>query len=140
MTQFLRAIPLLMFPALLYAAVAMTMQHAEVRASLNETFLAVTLPSGALFAVTRGYGIVMLAAGLLFLEVVKATSASRWAIVENGLAFLAFTIAFILFLLHSSFGTIEFALIMIMMLIDFMAGFIVMTISARRDVAFGDAG
>lgn len=29
---------------------------------------------------------------------------------------------------------------MIMMLVDFMAGFIVMTISARRDVAFAEAG
>jgi hypothetical protein len=138
--QILRAIPLLIFPALLYAAVAMTMEHDAVRNSLNEVFFNTYLPSGALFAVTRGYGIVMLAAGLLFLEIIKSTSVSRWALVENGLAFVAFTIAFILFLLHSAFGTIEFALIMIMMLVDFMAGFIVMTVSARRDVAFGDAG
>jgi hypothetical protein len=140
MTQILRAIPLLIFPAILYAAVALTMPHAEVRNSLNEVFFNTYLPSGALFAVTRGYGLVMLAAGLLFLEIIKSTSVSRWALVENGLAFVAFTIAFILFLINPSFGTIEFALIMIMMLVDFMAGFIVMTVSARRDVAFGDAG
>lgn len=135
--QVLRAVPLLLFPVLLYAAVAMTMDHEGVRASLNNVFFNMYLPSGALFAVTNGYGIVMLAAGLLFLEVIKSTSASRWAIVENSLAFVLFTICFILFLLHSSFGTIEFALIMTMTIIDFMAGFIVMTISARRDVAFG---
>ena len=139
MTQILRAIPLLIFPAILYAAVAMTMDHDAVRSSLGEVFFNTYLPSGALFAVTRGQGIVMLAAFLLFLEIIKATSASRWALVENGLAFCAFTIAFILFLLNSAFGTIEFALIMIMMLVDFMAGFIVMTISARRDVSFSDA-
>jgi hypothetical protein len=136
--QILRAIPLLVLPALLYAVVAMTMPHAEVRASLNQVFFNFYLPSGALFAITRGYGIVMFAAGLLFLEIIKATSVSRWALVENVLAFLAFTVAFGFFLLHSSFGTIEFALIMIMMLVDFMAGLIVMTVSARRDVAFSE--
>jgi hypothetical protein len=138
MSQVLRAIPLLVLPALLYAMVAVTMQQEEVRASLNQVFFNTYLPSGALFVVTRGYGLVMLAAGLLFLEIVKSTSVSRWALVENVLAFLAFVVAFSMFLLHSSFGTIEFALIKIMMLVDFMAGFIVMTISARRDVAFGD--
>jgi hypothetical protein len=140
MTQILRAIPLLVFPALLYAAVALTLDPAAVRGSLDQVFFNTYLPSGALFTVTRGHGITMLAAGLLFLEIVKSTSVSRWALVENGLAFVAFTIAFIFFLLNSAFGTIEFALIMIMMLVDFMAGFIVMTISARRDVAFGEAG
>jgi hypothetical protein len=135
--QILRAIPLLVFPAILYAAVATTMDSEGLRGSLNENFFSMYLPSGALFFVTRGHGIVILAAGLLFLEIIKSTSASRWAIVENGLAFVAFTIAFILFLLNPAFGTIEFALIMIMMLVDFMAGFIVMTISARRDVSFG---
>lgn len=133
MAVLFRATPFLIFPALLYAAVALTMDHANVRASLNEPFFQMLLPSGALFVVTRGYGFVMLAAFLLFIEVVKSTRATGTALVENSLAFVCFTIAFILFLLHPAFGTIEFALIMSMMLIDFMAGFIVMAITARRD-------
>lgn len=136
MTQLLRAIPLLIFPALLYAAVALTMDPTTVRSSLNEVFFNAYLPSGALFAVTRGHGIVILAAGMLFLEIIKSTSVSRWALFENGLAFVAFTVSFIFFLLNPAFGTIEFALITIMMLVDFMAGFVVMTVSARRDVSF----
>ncbi len=136
MFAILRAIPLLVFPAILYAAVAMTMDQTAVRVSLDQNFLAVYLPSGALFEVTRGHGITMLAAALLFFEIVKSTRATTATLVENGLAFMSFTVAFILFLLHSSFGTIEFALIMVMMLIDFMAGFVVMTISSRRDVGY----
>jgi len=135
-TAIVRAVPLLVFPLILYAAVAMTMPQPDVRASLDEVFVAFRLPSGALFEVTRGYGITLFAAGLLFLEIVKSTSVSRWVLVENVLAFLVFTLAFILFLLRPAFGTIEFALVMGMTLIDFMAGFIVMTISARRDVSF----
>ncbi|MGE0742458.1 MAG: hypothetical protein AB7O98_14045 [Hyphomonadaceae bacterium] len=138
MTAILRAIPLLVFPALLYAAVALSMEFGAVRASLDQIFLSLRLPSGADFVVTRGHGLTMLAAGLLFLEVIKSTSASTSSLVENVLAFIAFTVAFIFFLLNPAFGTIEFALIMVMMLVDFMAGFIVMTVSARRDVAFGE--
>jgi hypothetical protein len=132
----LRAIPLLLFPAILYGAVAMTMDHGAVRASLDQIFVALNLPSGAIFTVTRGHALTMLAAALLFLEVVKSTSTSTASLVENVLAFIVFIGAFILFLLNPAFGTIEFALIMAMMLIDFMAGFIVMTISSRRDVSW----
>ncbi len=134
--KWLRAIPLLLFPAILYGAVAVTMDHGAIRASLDEVFLALNLPSGALFTLTRGHALTMLAAGLLFLEIVKSTSTSTASLVENVLAFLVFIASFILFLLNPAFGTIEFALIMTMMLIDFMAGFIVMTISSRRDVSW----
>lgn len=125
-----------MFPAILYGAVAMTMEQGAIRASLDQIFIVVNLPSGAIFTVTRGHALTMLAAGLLFLEVVKSTSTSTASLVENVLAFIVFICAFVLFLLNPAFGTIEFALIMSMMLIDFMAGFIVMTISSRRDVAW----
>jgi hypothetical protein len=135
-TAIVRAVPLMVFPLILYASVATTMPQPEVRASLDQIFVAFELPSGALFEVTRGHGITLFGAALLFLEIVKSTSVSRWVLVENVLAFLVFTFAFILFLLQPAFGTIEFALIMGMTLIDFMAGFIVMTVSARRDVSF----
>ena len=78
----------------------------------------------------------LLAAGLLFIEVAKSTSSSTASLVESGLAFVVFIVAFIVFLLSPAFGTIEFALIMAMMLIDFVAGLVVMTISSRRDVAW----
>lgn len=136
MPNIVRVIPLLLFPAILYAVVALTMDQGAVRQSLDQVFVALTLPSGADFTVTRGHGLTMLAAGLLFVEVVKSTTPNAASLVENTLAFLCFVAAFILFLLHPAFGTIEFALIMAMMLVDFMGGFVVMTISARRDVAF----
>ena len=132
----LRAIPLLLLSAILYGAVAMTMDHGAIRASLDQIFLSINLPSGADFTVTRGHALTMLAAGLLFIEVIKSTSTSTASLVETGLAFVVFIVAFIFFLLNPAFGTIEFALIMAMMLIDFMAGFVVMTISSRRDVSW----
>lgn len=139
MTHVLRSIPLLLLPALLYAAVALTMDHSAVQAGLNQNFISFYLPSGALFEITRGPAIVFLAAFMLFIEICKSTSTSRWAMFENGLAFLLFTAALIFFLLNAAFGTVEFALIILMMAIDFVSGFIVMTVSARRDVAFADS-
>lgn len=137
MITIVRAIPLLLIPALLYAAVALTMDHASVRASLDQTLFAMTLPSGALWEMTRGHGLLMLGAACLFIEIVKSTSANTTALVENGLAFGLFVVALILFMLNQVFGTQEFFLIMIMMLLDFMCGFVVMTITARRDVSWG---
>lgn len=136
MINVLRSIPLLILPALLYAAVALTMDHDAIRASLDQIFVQFTLPSGALFTVTRGYALTFLAAGCLFIEIIKATQTNTASLVENGLAFVVFTLAFMLFLLQPAFGTIEFALMMVMMLTDFMASFIVMIVSARRDVSF----
>ncbi len=114
----------------------MTMEYGAVRGSLDEVLVSFSLPSGAAFSATRGHGLLMLSAAMLFIEVVKSTSTSTSSIVETCLAFVCFTGVFILFLLNAAFGTIEFALITTMMLIDFMAGFIVMTISSRRDVAW----
>ena len=138
MNQVLRAIPLLLIPALLYAALALA-SGADTRASLDQSFVAFTLPSGAVFEVTRGHALTLLAALMLFIEICKSTSTSRWALFENGLAFVVFTLALIFFLLNAAFGSIEFALIMVMMAIDFVSGFIVMTVSARRDVSFADS-
>ncbi len=139
MTQVFRSIPLLLLPALLYAAVTLTMAQNEVPAGLAQNFVSFLLPSGALFEITRGAAIVLFAGLMLFIEIVKSTSTSRWALFENGLAFLLFTGALVVFLLHAAFGTIEFALIMLFTAIDFVSGFIVMTVSARRDVSFADS-
>lgn len=131
-----RMIPLLLFPMLLYAVVSAFMSFADVRASLSTPFIQVLLPSGAEFMVTRGYAFTTLAALCLFIEIVKSTTPSASNLVENGLAFVLFVIALILFLLVPQFGTMEFFLMMVMTLLDFMTSFIVMVYVARRDVAY----
>jgi len=94
------------------------------------------LPSHVEWVVRRGDALLMFAAGCLFIEIVKATSTRRAVLVENGLAVLSFTVALIAFLLAPAFGTNIFFLIMCMILVDFIASFTVMTVSARRDVQF----
>jgi hypothetical protein len=136
MGKILRAIPMMLIPAVIYGAFALSLGDAGLRASMATVAVSMTLPSGAEWTITNGYGLVILAAGCLFFEILKSTRPSGSAIVENMLAFLAFTGFLILFLLQPAFGTIEFFLVMIMTLLDFLAGAVVMIFMARRDVAF----
>lgn len=133
MNAILRAVPLLLLPALLYGAVAVTMPVDAVRASLAQPLYLDYLPSGALFEVSRGYGFIVFAAAMLFIEVVKSTRAGASSLAESVLAFLCFSVALGLFLLHASFGTAEWAMLTLMMLLDFMSGVVVMAMVARRD-------
>lgn len=138
MGSYLRAIPLMLVPAGLYGALVVTVGELSLRPFLAETLFSMILPSGAEWLVTRGYGLVILSAACLFVEIIKSTRPTGSAIAENILAFLSFTGFIVLFLLIPPFGTIEFFLIMIMTLLDFLAGAIVMIFIARRDVAIGN--
>jgi hypothetical protein len=53
---------------------------------------------------------------------------------------LVFIICLIEFLLHPAFATTTFFLIMVMSLLDVLAGVVVTIVSARRDVDFGGGG
>ena len=133
----LRAVPLLALPALLYAALAFSMGDASFRPFLAETALSMRLPSGADFVVGYGHLLIMFAAGLFFVEILKSTRPTGPSIIVNSLAMLLFALCLGLFLIVPEFGTMEFFLIMAMLLLDFLAGAIVMIFVARRDVAWG---
>ena len=136
MGSLFRAFPMTVLPVIVYALLAVPLGYDAMRAGLDAPLFSIRLPSGSDWVVTRGDALLMFAFTCLFIEIVKATSTRRSAIVENGLSVLCFTVALIAFLLSPPFGTNEFFLIMGMILIDFIASFIVMTISARRDVTF----
>jgi hypothetical protein len=136
MTGLLRGFPLLVLPAALYAALAYSMGDAAFRLYLAGAAFSLVLPSGAEWIATRGNALTIFAAFCLFIEIIKSTRPVGGAIVENALVFLAFSGSLVLFLLEAEFGTMEYFLIMSMMLVDFMAGAIVMIYVARRDVSF----
>lgn len=138
MALFFRAMPLLIIPALIYAAMATALGDDAMRASMATPAIVLGLPSGAEWVANRGHLIVFLGAFLLFIEILKSTQATAVSMVENGLALLVFAFALGLFLLVPAYGTMEFFLIMSMMLLDFMASAIVMMFVARRDVVYNN--
>ncbi|MEC8456342.1 MAG: hypothetical protein VXZ43_05480, partial [Pseudomonadota bacterium] len=70
---------------------------------------------------------------LLFFELVKSTSSQRVAIVNHALSMVLFIIVLVEFLLIRGFATSTFFLIVVMILLDVLAGFIVTIIASRKD-------
>ena len=66
----------------------------------------------------------------------KSTSTGASAIFNHALSMLVFIVCLVEFLLHPAFATTVFFLIMVMSLLDVLAGVIVTIVSARRDVDF----
>jgi hypothetical protein len=88
------------------------------------------------WVVSFGDLLVLLSLILLFIELLKSTSTGTAAIFNHALSMLVFIICLVEFLLHPAFATSVFFVIMIMSLLDVLAGVVVTIIAARRDVEF----
>jgi hypothetical protein len=132
----MRAFPLLLIPAIIYALFAIPAGAAGMHAGLAEQAFAIAMPSGTEWIVTRGHLITILATVCLFFEVLKSTRPSTQAIIENSASVGVFVVCLIAFLLAPGFGSTEFFLIVLMCVLDFLAGFVVMISTARRTVDY----
>ncbi|MET0182085.1 MAG: hypothetical protein ABW199_04275 [Caulobacterales bacterium] len=143
--------PLILIPVLIYNILAFGSTVAgttgrDVRANLANEWFSVPMASqepgvaGVLqtvhWVVTSGDMLVLIALVLLFVELLKSTSTGTSAIFNHALSMLVFIICLVEFLLHPAFATTPFFLIMIMSLLDVLAGVVVTIVSARRDVEF----
>jgi hypothetical protein len=103
----------------------------------TQTPPAVAEASGTVhWVVSFGDLLVLLSLILLFIELLKSTSTGTAAIFNHALSMLVFIICLVEFLLHPAFATSVFFVIMIMSLLDVLAGVVVTIIAARRDVEF----
>ncbi len=102
--------------------------------------MTIPLPTGGRWDVSSGDLLLTLALALLFLELLKSTSASTSAIVNHAFSLILFVGCLVQFLLIPAFATSVFFLLMMMTLLDVLAGFIVTIVAARRDIAVGDGG
>ena len=72
---------------------------------------------------------------LLSVEVMKATRMGVRAIIDHVLSMLLFIVMLVEFLLVKQAGTSTFFILMVVSLVDVMAGFIVTARTAQRDIA-----
>jgi hypothetical protein len=132
--------PLILVPVLIYNMIAFTGSALEgataVRARMSAEMFSVPMASQTQWIVTWGDMLLFVAMILLFIELLKSTSTGSQAIFNHALSMLVFIICLIEFLLHPAFATSVFFLIMVMSLLDVLAGVIVTIVSARRDVEF----
>ena len=96
------------------------------------------LPSGAAVFFKAGYIFVVAGLVALFFEILKAARASTSIILDHMLSTATFVVALIEFILVPFCGTVAFFLIMVMTLIDVVAGFSVSILGARRDFSVND--
>lgn len=131
--------PLILIPVLTYniwAFGATAVDGGDVREHLQSVWLSVPMASAAAWNITFGDVMVLLALILLFIELLKSTSTGTAAIFNHALSMLVFIICLVEFLLHPAFATSVFFIILVMALLDVLAGVVVTIISARRDVEF----
>ena len=78
--------------------------------------------------------VTLVALGLLFVEVLKATRTTAVEVINHALSMLVFIIALIEFITLKPFATTPFFFIMMMALFDIVAGFTISIVAAKRDL------
>lgn len=100
-------------------------------------FVELPMVSGDMWQVTWGDVFLLGSMGLLFVELLRSTKTGSESIMNHALSVVVFVAALLLFIIVKGFGNSIFFLFMSMTFLDFMAGFIVTTVTARRDLSVG---
>ena len=127
--------PLLVFPFLTYNLVVFTIFGANP-VNWAAGMFAIPMPSGMPWAISAGDFLLVVGIVCLFFEVLKSTRSARASIVEHMLSMVIFVVMLVEFLLVGAASSSVFFLLMVMSLIDVVAGFTVSITSASRDVEF----
>ncbi len=131
----LSSIPLLVIPFILYnlglAGVFGGSQSGNPWATELFSF---SMMSGGVFSMTLGILLIVIALLLLFVEIVKSTRTSNASILDHLLSTFVFVAFLVEFLLVKGAATSVFFTLMLVTLVDVLAGFSVSLRSAGRDV------
>ena len=129
--MYLIGFPLLVVPFAIYNMIAF------ITPGLSWTAQVATfrLVSGQDWTVTPEDILLAFSVLLLSVEVMKATRMGMRAIIDHILSMLLFIAMLVEFLLVRQAGTSTFFILMVISLVDVMAGFIVTARTAQRDIA-----
>ena len=131
----LAAFPLLVLPVAFYNILMLTISGgftgAGAGARLSAPLVSFPMASHTVWTVSLGDLLLTGSLLILFAELLKSTSSRRIAILNHSLSMLLFILCLVEFLLFPAFATSVFFLMMLMVLLDVLAGFI-MTIAASR--------
>jgi hypothetical protein len=124
----LSAVPLLAIPLVLANVLAFAGDM-----GLDHVWFLVPLPSGVSAGIDTGIALICLALLCLYIEIFKATRTGQASIVDHVLSMLVFIVALVEFITLPRLGNGVFLVILLMTLVDVIAGFTVTISSARRD-------
>lgn len=128
--MYLIAFPLLLIPFVLYNMIAFLF-----RMDFGAVALSLPLLSGAQIVVKVGDLLVIFAALLLYLEILKATRLSSKAIIDHVLSVILFIVMIIEFIAVPAAATPTFLILMTLTFVDVIGGFTITIRTAQRDLA-----
>lgn len=130
--------PLLIIPILFYLLISATSGEAGTAARLEANLFSMPMMSGGRWSFSLGDFILLIGLFFLFIEILKAARTKSDALVNHSLSMVLLLFCVIGFLAFPGFGTSVFFLLMIMTLLDVIAGPIVSIVAARRDFGIGE--
>jgi hypothetical protein len=129
-------IPLLIIPFILYNVVIAGLAGVSGSDPWMNGVLSVTMISGGSWRMNLGETMAAFGLVIMFFEILKSTRTSNASVLDHLLSTFVFVAFLVEFLVVPAAATSVFFLLMIMALIDVMAGFSVSIRSAGRDVSF----
>ncbi len=138
MLRALIVVPLLIIPIILYLLVSMSAGEGGTALRLQANLFSMPMMSGGRWAFSIGDLILFIGLIFLFIEILKAARTKSDAIVNHSLSMVLLLFCVIAFLAFPGFGTSVFFLLMVMALLDVVAGPIVSIVAARRDFGVGE--
>jgi hypothetical protein len=132
------AVPLMLIPFILYnLAMIGVFGGGGIEAVLGSEIISVNMMSGAVWKMSLGDLFIVFSLVILFLEIFKATRRSSLALMDHLFSMALFIVFLVEFLLVQGAATQIFFILMLITLVDVIAGFTVTVKSASRDVAIG---
>lgn len=128
--MYILGFPLLLIPFAIYNIVAFLMPGLDWTSPLTS----VHMVSGAVWTMSAGAMLIVLAILLLFGEVMKATRIGIRTVVDHALSLILFLGMLVEFLLVKQAATATFFLLLVISFIDVLGGFAVTLRSAQRDL------
>src|SRR5580704_10550520 len=135
--MFLLGFPLLIIPFAIYNIVTFIMAMPDAIWTRDAT--SITMTSGQIWTLTWEDIIIAGSIILLWIEVIKSTRIGVRAIVDHVLSMLLFVAMLIEFLLVRAAGTSTFFLMLVIAMVDVLAGFIISIRSSQRQVEIESA-
>jgi hypothetical protein len=130
--RFIRHLPLLFFVAAAYNVLVFLPGE-----RLHTGLMSLNLMSGAAWTFTFGDLLLAVAVVFLYVEIYKATRTSSASIADHALSMGVFVLCLIEFIVVPRAGTSVFFIIMLITLLDVIAGFTITISTARRDFGVG---
>ena len=130
-------VPLLIVPFILYNLGLIGLFGGPVPEIWTQGIFSVSMMSGDDWSMTLGDLMVLIGLVLLFVEVMKSTRTSNVSVIDHLLSTFVFVAFLVEFLLVRGAGHSVFFTLMVISLVDVLAGFSVSLRAAGRDVNFG---